>query len=131
MGCEKRFITEEDLEKHMEATRCGGLKTYHCESCNQQFYSEYELMGHMKRNHQSFVMKREHNCDECGKRFQSYQDLMKHISWHKKYGKWECEICGVWGYFFRLQTYKKYKDHMMEHEKRKFACRICQKSFRR
>ena len=126
-GCEERFTTKEDLEKHMYDAKYGGTKTYHCRSCNRQFNSEEELVEHMKRNHQSFVMKREHTCDECGKRFQSYSNLMKHIKMHKKLGKWVCRICGTKG----LLNYKKYKKHMMEHEKGIFNCMICRRSFKK
>ena len=123
MVCKKRFITEENLEEHMETTKCRRIETYHCKSCKQQFYSEYDLVGHMKEDHQPYIMR---NCDECGEGFQTYEELMNHIGWHRRKKSWECEICGM-----GMQTYRKCKNHMIGHGEKKFTCKLCQKSFKK
>lgn len=86
--CDKSFLFEGDLEKHMYAH---DRKRFRCEECGQKFGRRSALADHVDLVHRGLGVFR---CGKCGKRYVRGNTYQKHLRLHEGETFNICEICG-------------------------------------
>lgn len=143
--CDKRFSSDELLEKHVEKFhkrlyKCNlCTKTYvkafqlkihkkthteihKCADCGMKFQRLLSLQRHQIRSHST--AEKSFTCDHCGKQYKLKSDILVHIINAHSTDRQICHICG--------RSVKYLKCHLRKHQKRnqkKFSCHLCRRKF--
>ncbi|XP_062563344.1 zinc finger protein 311-like [Armigeres subalbatus] len=123
--CDMVFSETRDMAEHLKETHPDAkFKIHACQQCDQIFLSQPSLANHSNIHSDVF------GCDLCGKRHYSKMMLLRHRN--KKHGieldddQYEtCRICArrfIKGWDFIR--------HEQSHEKEKFSCETCGKTYK-
>ena len=121
--CGKTFKNRGSLGPHMALHT--GVKSIHCDECDQSFFTTSALLGHKMRTHDE---NQEVICPECGKRCSNKYTLKRHMIRHTGERPYKCEFEGCGKSFFDSQVLK---NHERIHlDLKEFQCSLCPKAFR-
>jgi len=105
--CKERFVTDKNLQKHVQNNLCKGIKYYKCGKCDLTFDSRFDLNEH-EEVHASLA--RNIQCHLCGAKFKAQKYLRKHLLSHTNIKPFSCDVCGKG---FKSEYYVKH--HRMNH----------------
>ncbi|XP_067013395.2 zinc finger protein 271 [Anabrus simplex] len=118
--CNKRFITNQKLYRHMWIHR---NKVYACSVCGLNFTDQPSLDGHCRVEHSG---ENAFKCQTCGQRFASRQVLCEHQRGVHRLAVFWCKICEK-----MFTSRSGYVVHVRIHTgERPYSCRYCRKPFR-
>ncbi|XP_077302558.1 uncharacterized protein LOC143922967 isoform X2 [Arctopsyche grandis] len=125
-SCHKTFVSEKELDAHMQMHLPKDQLPYVCCKCAKRFSNPRILKEHEKIHiprEQRFVW----TCEMCETKFATKGALGTHIKViHEKIRPYMCDLCG-----HSFSTKANLKEHSMRHSsERKFICDKCQKSFK-
>ena len=151
--CDKSFIFEKDLKRHMRIVHTA--VSYFCSTCQKTYKSKYVYDKHIATHEEGYVqpmfccqlcprsfttkfmlahhiksehlgIKKTYLCPTCGKSFSQIRSYRQHANVHAGIRPFVCETCG------KSFTYEKsLKEHRYMHDNlRRFPCKVCGKAFR-
>jgi len=88
--CKERFITDKNLQRHVDTDSCQGIRIHSCPVCEQTFDNRYDLVDHQE-NHDEF--KRKFKCRICTAKFSKAKYLKRHILTHSAVKRYKCDLC--------------------------------------
>lgn len=88
-NCEKKFATQQSLDRHHTAKHSNEEKTFKCnkDNCKKAFFEQWELNNHVKQAHTAKSTEKKFKCKEanCEKAYTTAQALSKHkMTTHSK-----------------------------------------------
>ncbi|CAK1549151.1 unnamed protein product [Leptosia nina] len=113
--CEKACSNANELSLHINKVHLQ-MKPYHCDMCEKQFYTEYNLSSHKKLH----SLKSKEECKFCHKNFKCRKTLVVHLRKHLNIKPHICPICTRSFY-----SESGMKLHMKKSHGGRYCCRIC------
>ena len=79
LGCDLKFLTQNEFNKHIDKIHDGNRNFFECEYCDKDFASKETLSRHICENK---IRKKEpcFECDTCGEKFHHKFRLRKHLA---------------------------------------------------
>ncbi|KAL3287899.1 hypothetical protein HHI36_002357 [Cryptolaemus montrouzieri] len=126
--CKKEFTRKYHLDRHLQITGCGGVKTdpmFKCEVCKKGFYRKDNLRVHLKLHQSPKKEKQLIKCHFCKKEFQTSALLNIHVRIHTGERPYACELCPK-----KFPSSGALKKHFRMHTGEKpYQCPLCENKF--
>ncbi|XP_055638184.1 zinc finger protein Xfin-like [Toxorhynchites rutilus septentrionalis] len=120
--CERLYVYERSLEKHVGVHGPNGLHIHKCSCCNKHFETEDEAQTHAMETHRDRL-----ECSFCEKVYKTPEVLSAHMKYVHKGTTLRLNVCLKCGKQFTS------KSHLMDHERANcgenplYQCEICDK----
>eukprot|EP01080_Neovahlkampfia_damariscottae_P010033 gene10033-2352_t len=120
-NCNKSFVTEGKLKKHLEKHEKKISHKCTFENCEETFAFRKELMKHINEEHEA-------KCSICGKILKNAQSLTKHLKIHEE-NQFRCPFDGCLKTYTRQSNLNVHIKKIHSEKEKKFKCDLCDQEF--
>ena len=123
MICQKKFLYESGLKRHMSSHKSKEELRFQCENCDYKA-DHWDMMDKHERT--VHLKEKQFACKLCSYKASEKQSLQRHLKTHSnENGTWKCEYCPLNYSTKQALTIHKKNEHHKEMEKYFFQCKLC------